>query len=308
MKLTPDPTRVLPEFLYFLFSGPAMQREILNGTIGSSVPGFNLGRLRSLGLLVPPIEEQRAIVRVLVDADQSVGALERLLAKKRNVVDAAAHVLLAGDQQVRRSKGRSNVCLGEIAITLKGSGLAKSELSGSGRRPCLLYGELFTTYGRVIERVVSRTDGSGGTLSRIGDVLMPGSTTTEAADLAIASALLQEGVALGGDTLVIRARHGDVFDPTYLAYYLSNCRRREIAALAQGSTIVHLYGRHLADLSLQLPAFQEQVRVAAILHGLDSGIAVTKLRLQKARAIRRGMMQELLAGRMRCPVTEAVSA
>ncbi len=70
-----------------------------------------------------------------------------------------------------------------------------------------------------------------------GDVLMPGSTTTTGIDLAIASALLMDDVALGGDIVIIR-RKGDAYDSVFLANYWTQAKRHEIAELTQGSRFI----------------------------------------------------------------------
>jgi type I restriction enzyme S subunit len=72
MKLTPDSRKVDSLFLYYLFSGPDMKRRILSQGIGSSVPGFNLGQLRSLPLTLPPLPEQRAIAHILGTLDNKI--------------------------------------------------------------------------------------------------------------------------------------------------------------------------------------------------------------------------------------------
>jgi type I restriction enzyme, S subunit len=306
MKMTPDRERCDPEFLYYLFSGPEMQREILGGSIGSSVPGFNLTRLRAMRVLLPPLHEQRAIAVALGDVDRAIGSLRRLLEKERGVLLGTAQVLLDGGRRLPGFDAPlTTFRLGDVARVLKGGGLAKSRVHASGSRECLLYGELFTTYGRVIDRVVSRTNDAGGLLSRHGDVLIPGSTTTVGADLAIAAALLRDNVALGGDTLVMRRKDGVTFDPVFLAYYLTHCRSNEIASRTQGITIVHLYGRHLVDLELTLPTLPEQIAVAAVLRDMEVSIGVTQSELAKLRLVKQGMMQMLLTGRARLSMEAA---
>ena len=136
MKLTPDHTRVLSEFLYFLFSGPAMQREILSGAIGSSIPGFNLGRLRSLKLLLPPLEEQQAIVRTLVDADNLSKSLERLITKKSAIRQSMTQQLLTGRARLPGFSGSwVSLHVAECSMLkarIGWQGLSKSEYKSGG--------------------------------------------------------------------------------------------------------------------------------------------------------------------------------
>ncbi len=78
MKLTPDPAKADSLFLYYMFSSPAMKTTILNYGIGSSVPGFNLGQLRSIPFLLPPLAEQRAIAYILGTLDDMIELNRRM--------------------------------------------------------------------------------------------------------------------------------------------------------------------------------------------------------------------------------------
>ncbi len=77
MKLTPDLKKADSLFLYYLFSGPDKQQEILNSGIGAAVPGFNLGQLRRMVLSLPPLPEQKAIAAVLSSLDDKIDLLHR---------------------------------------------------------------------------------------------------------------------------------------------------------------------------------------------------------------------------------------
>ncbi len=78
MKLTPDRNKADSLFLYYLFSGPEMSSRIKSQGIGSSVPGFNLGQLRSLTLRLPPLDEQRAIASILGALDDKIELNRRM--------------------------------------------------------------------------------------------------------------------------------------------------------------------------------------------------------------------------------------
>lgn len=89
MKLTPDPKKASSLFLYYVFSGPGKQQEILNNGIGAAVPGFNLGQLRKTVLFLPGTTEQNAITDVLSSLDDKI----RLLYRQNQTLEAMAEAL-----------------------------------------------------------------------------------------------------------------------------------------------------------------------------------------------------------------------
>lgn len=300
MKFTPDAKLASGLYLFYLFLSEAIQRQIRSLSIGTSVPGFNLGKLRLLKFVLPQLDEQRTIASALSDIDGMLGVLGRLIAKKRDVKLAVMQQLLTGQTRLPGFSGEwTSRRLEELANIQKGAALGKSHLFASGRRPCILYGELFTVYGQVITAVHNRTQSNKGVPSVCGDVLMPGSTTTTGIDLATASALLLEDVALGGDIIVIRRKHQKSYNPVFMAHYLTHVKKQEIAERTQGITIHHLYGKDLRSLPLRLPPLEEQVAIANVCIELDAEIAVLEQRREKALAIKQGMMQELLSGQTR---------
>ena len=78
MKLTPDPARVDPLFLYYALSSPRMIAAVQAIAIGSSVPGFNLNQLRQVAVALPSPREQRAIAEVLGALDDKIEANQNL--------------------------------------------------------------------------------------------------------------------------------------------------------------------------------------------------------------------------------------
>lgn len=78
MKLTPDTTVVLPLFLYYFFSSPAGQSQIAMNAHGSSVPGFNLSKLKGIQVPTPPLAEQEYIVDLLGSLDDKIELNRRM--------------------------------------------------------------------------------------------------------------------------------------------------------------------------------------------------------------------------------------
>ena len=161
--------------------------------------------------------------------------------------------------------------LGDIATLTKGSGISKDQRSATGT-PCILYGELYTTYkSEVIDYVVSKTDISDKNLVRscANDIIIPSSGET-AIDISTARCVLSPDVLLGGDLNIIRLKDGD---GRFFSYQLNGVRKHDIAKIAQGVSVVHLYGESIKGLMVSFPSNKEQQKISTLLSLIDERIA-----------------------------------
>ena len=164
--------------------------------------------------------------------------------------------------------------LGKIATFSKGAGISKDQRNENGK-PCILYGELYTTYTATnITNVISRTNLPEDSLikSVANDVIIPSSGET-AEDIATARCVLKNDVFLGGDLNIIRLNNDS---GSFLCYQLNGVRKREIAKLAQGVSVVHLYKESLKSLVVSIPSIDEQSKIAYFLQLLDERIATQR--------------------------------
>ena len=177
-----------------------------------------------------------------------------------------------------------------VAKFSKGKGISKSDISPSGTQPCIRYGELYTYYSETIESVVSYTDISPDdlVLSKANDVIIPASGETQI-DIATASCVLKSGIALGGDLNIIRSKMNGVF----LSYYLNNAKKKDIAQLAQGISVVHLYSSQLKNLKLNIPKISEQQKIADCLTSIDELVTAQTQKIETLKAHKKGLMQQL---------------
>ena len=161
--------------------------------------------------------------------------------------------------------------MSDIADLSKGIGISKDQLSADGE-PCILYGELYTKYkSETIKEVISKTniDNTKLVKSKANDVIIPCSGET-AEEIATARCVLKDDVLLGGDLNIIRL-HG--YDGSFMSYQLNGKRKYDIAKVAQGVSVVHLYGEHLKNIKTINPGLNEQKKIANLLSLLDERIA-----------------------------------
>lgn len=161
--------------------------------------------------------------------------------------------------------------LNEICLFFKGNGLSKSDLSNEGF-PCILYGELYTTYkNEVISDIVSKTTTtlSNPFLSKTNDLIIPGSGE-DPIDIAVARAIYQNDIILGGDLNVLRPKSN--VSAAFLSYQLNGVRRYDIAKKAQGKSIVHLHNSDLKEVCVSIPTYDEQLHIVKLLTKIDEMI------------------------------------
>jgi type I restriction enzyme S subunit len=286
MKLTPDPSVVDSEFLYYLFSSPPMQQEILEGWIGSSIPGFNLTRLRSLEIELPPLGEQKRIARALSDAEGVEKRLTDAIAKKQAIKQGLMQRLLTGHTILSGStKPWIQTKLGTIASLYQPTTISGNQLTESGYPVYGANGQIgfYWEFNHAEPQIAITCRGNTcGTVN-----FTPGY------------------VWITGNAMVVNADASQVVDKRFLFYLLKSL---DLTTLITGSGQPQIVRGPLANLVLHMPqSLEEQRAIASILLEADNEIDLLHRRHAKARAVMQGMMQELLSGRTRLPVAEAVT-
>jgi len=299
MKLTPDPRKVDSLFLFYLFSGAELQRRIINQSIGSSIPGFNLGQLRALRFRVPPLPQQKAIAEALSDADALIESLEQLVAKKHQVKQGAMQELL-------RPKPSDDVrFLGEVS-SLKGrigwQGLKQAEFTTNDAEPFLITGMNFKEgairWNEVYHISEARYEIAPEIQLRPNDVLMTKDGTI--GKVLYLDTIPYPGKASLNSHLLLFRPVGSSYNPRYLYYQLGSRRFKDFVELSKsGTTFFGLSQASVAAYPVLLPPLAEQIRIAKVLSDLDTEITALEARLAKTRGIKQGMMQELLTGGIR---------
>ncbi|WP_302553382.1 restriction endonuclease subunit S [uncultured Bilophila sp.] len=177
----------------------------------------------------------------------------------------------------------------QFAKIYKGKGISKADISKNGT-PCIRYGEVYTIYNEIILQIKSKTSLPKNILflSKINDVIIPASGETKI-DIATASCVMKDNVALGGDLNIIRTPQNGIF----ISYYLNGNLRKIIAKIAQGDTVVHLYPSQIGQLDIAFPTQKEQKRIADCLSSLDERIAAETNKLDTLKDHKKGLLKQL---------------
>jgi type I restriction enzyme, S subunit len=300
-RLAINPEKAFSAFCKCYLQSAAGQRQVANYLKGAAQPGLNCGDIEKFRIPLPTsLPEQRAIATALSDVDALLAALDRLIAKQRDLKQAAMQQLLTGQTRLPGFTGKwETKRLGDVGAFLKGSGVKKDE-SQSGPLPCIRYGEIYTRHNDYIKEFhsfISTQVAATACLLKMGDLLFAGSGETKE-EIGKCVAFVDDFEAYAGGDIVILRPHG--VDSLFLGYSLNTPSiNRQKASRGQGDAVVHIGSSALASVTLTLPPLPEQTAIATVLSDMDLELAALEQRRDKTRALKQGMMQELLTGRTR---------
>ena len=297
------------KFLFYILSSNQIQSYFNKELTGSTIKNLSLKTIRSTLISLPPLREQQKIASILSTVDEQIDDTVQLIEKTKVLKKGLMQQLLTngiGHTEFKQTElGEIPVAwriypLKEIGTFSKGKGIAKKDLSVNGH-PCILYGQLYTKYKERIDKIISFTEVEikNPIVGMKNDLLIPSSGET-AIDIATASSLNVDNIYIGGDINLFRP-HLKV-DSNYLSYQINSVRKRELAKLAQGSSVYHLYASSLEDFKVAIPSLEEQQKIASILSTVDEQIETYEQQRQIYEGLKKGLMQQLLTGKVRVKI------
>lgn len=293
----PTSPRLTSSYARYCFSSSTVRGQIISSATYTTRALTN-GRILSKVLLPLPEDpkEQTAIAEALSDADALIEGLERLIAKKRLIKQGAMQDLLTAKRRLPGFSGEWSVKrLSEIGKVKTGLTYSPKNVSP--------YGTLVLRSSNIQEDRLAFKD------NIFVDMEVSEEATVQAGDLLICvrngsrqligkTALIDEradGMAFGA---FMSAYRSDLND--YLIWCFQSLVVQRQVAEHLGATINQITNKTLKAIEIPLPIDAEERRsISGVLRDMDSEIEVLGTRLDKARQVKEGMMQNLLTGRIR---------
>ncbi|KAB2931509.1 MAG: hypothetical protein F9K24_12995 [Leptonema illini] len=293
-----DQSKVVPKFISYFLSSSRSQKLFRAFTDAGAKAGMNLATVQQIRTALPPtLAEQEAIAEALSDADALIDSLEQLIAKKRLIKQGAMQELLTGKRRLPGFSGEWEVKrLGEVAQPRRER---IDPRYSSPHEFCIELEHIEPGTGCLIGYTATSGESSLKSVFRSGDVLF-GKLRAYLRKYWLAD---QGGVcsteiwALVGNPLAVT--------PGFLYQLVRVDRFIEVASTAYGTHMPRSDWNVVMKYEVHLPPVAEQTAIASVLNDMDAEIVALKERLEKARLIKQGMMQELLTGRVRLVRTES---
>jgi type I restriction enzyme S subunit len=296
-------------FYYWLQSEKAEFERIANG---NTIKTIGLPFFKNLKIPLPPLSDQQAIAAALGDVDALTGGLTKLLAKKRAIKLATMQQLLTGKMRLlgqQRAKGYKRTQIGSVPIDWSVASLSKFAdiRRGASPRPinAPVWYDANSAIGWVRISDVARSDGKYLRITRdyLSDKGVQASRYLESGSL-IMSICATVGLPIitampscihDGFVAFIGLRGIDL----EFLYYVLKSLESEFQAAGQTGSQSNLNTDLVKNKTIAYPPPAEQRAIATVLANMDAEIAALERRRDKTKAIKQGMMQALLTGRIR---------
>jgi len=259
----------------------------------------------------PPLPEQRAITAALSDVDALLGGLDRLIAKKRNLKQAAMQQLLTGRTRLPRFHGQWEMKRwGDLFKFSGGYSASRDQLSTEGH--CYLhYGDIHGStktyvdtdadYQDIPKLNVHLSRVSPDSRLRDGDVVfVDASEDDEGTSRHVVVVNKTDMPFISGlHTIVAKPRTSELVHEYQRYCFQTAAIRQQFLFYAVGTKVSGISKTNIARLTLPVPSAPEQTAIAAVLSEMDAELSALEARRDKTRALKQGMMQELLRGSTR---------
>ena len=286
-----------PKFYCHYFNSERGRSSFKEIETGTTMKHLNCGDMRKLLLPCPPVSEQRAIATALSDVDALLTQLDRLIAKKRDIKQAVMQELLTGKTRLPGFGGEwVNGRLDEVALvdpeSLSGStepdySFNYISLENVARGTLVGYSEeLFASAPSRARRVIRHVD------------ILVSTVRPNLKSHLLFRAKPGAWICSTGFS-VIRCRP-EIAHPEFVFQHLfADNITKQIDALLTGSNYPAINSSDVRGLTIPIPSIEEQTAIATLLSDLDAELAALEARRDKTRALKQGMMQELLTGKTR---------
>ena len=259
-------------------------------------------KLSEVLLPLPSLSEQRKIAKALTDVDNLISSLTKLIVKKQNIKSATMQQLLTGKKRLDGfTEPWGETEIGKLGRSYSGLTGKSAKDFGHGTSKYITFLNVLNNpkIDISIFEKVDVSEGESQNKVKKGDLLFNTSSETPE-EVGICSAMLEDIDELYLNSFCFGFRPNEEVDSLFMSYWFRSSEGRNLMiTLAQGSTRYNLSKDNMMKSVIQIPSREEQNAISNILSDMDIEISILEQKRDKYEAIKKGMMQELLTGRIR---------
>lgn len=303
----------------------SFQNKIVEITMSAVQPSIKVPQLLNLTVVLPPLEEQKKIARILSTMDEQIEQTDQLIEKTKELKKGLMQQLLSkgiGQKALKHTElGEIPVDweikeIGEIFYTIVNMSLSRNQTVKNGDAYYLHYGDIHKNELSLFD---TKRDMNWLPMINENEVNIKENAELFTGDVVFADAsedlkdigknvvVVNEGNSkfyAGLHTITIRELEEKIkLDTLFKGYCFKNEQiKKQIKRLTNGTTVFGISKPNLLSIKFAVPPFLEQQKIASILSSVDEDIEGYEEEKVKYEELKKGLMQQLLTGKMRVKV------
>lgn len=297
------------DYILQILQQGTIQKEIIKNS-GATINQITNGDFKLVKIALPTSnDEEIAIASSLSNVDKLTSSLEKLITKKKAIKQGAMQKLLTGKRRLPGFSGEwETFVFGDLFDFIPNNAFTRAQLSDSGKAKNIHYGDILTKFGAYIsadsneipyiEREIDLSRFAEKSYLQSGDIVIADTAEDETVGKALEVINVKCPVLAGQHTLLCRPKVR--FSEKFLGYYLNAaCYHNQLLPFIVGTKVSSISKASVAQTRLVVPKYKEQQAISCILSDMDDEITELEQKLEKYRQVKKGMMQQLLTGKIR---------
>lgn len=302
LVLRANPDVIHPDLFPFFIHSDLFMNRAVDISVGSLSPTINWGTLKEQEFLIPPMNIQRVIFKLLLSNDAVIKA-DKLLNEKMTVflnsqIESQIHNTKMYGRTINEvldslKKHRPVTSLKTLGSVFKGRGIPKADVIENGI-PCVRYGELYTKHHRVIRAfysTISQESAKKAVKLEKNDLLFAGSGET-IAEIGKSAAFIDDFTAYAGsDILIFRPKD---MDGVYLGYLMnSQLVRQQLNKFGTGATVMHVYQSDIEKIKVPDIPKNQQIAIGNFLENIEKNITNIQKKIENGNSLQKQLINQV---------------
>ena len=302
-----DTTKLLPDYFKYYFQTNRFFENVKNNTQGSVRNSLSFKALADFDYLLPPIEEQVKIIKILKNVESLIDINKKYI---KNITKAKEEIF---DNFLNQNYEWQNKTFSEVFDMLPNNSFSRDKLNyEKGIYKNIHYGDILTKYNEIVD--IEENDyipfindeeinNKACVILKDRDVIIADTAEDETVGKAVEVINVKNKKVLSG-LHTIACRPNLKFANGYLGFYINSKEyHKQLIPLMQGIKVLGITKNNIKRKTrIKFPNLEIQNKIVIIMQNYNEKIKLLEKKLEEYEKMKKALMQKLLTGKVRVKI------
>ena len=302
-----DTTKLLPDYFKYYFETNRFFENVKNNTQGSVRNSLSFKALADFDYLLPPIEEQVKIIKILKNVESLIDINKKYI---KNITKAKEEIF---DNFLNQNYEWQNRTFSEVFDMIPNNSFSRDKLNyQKGVYKNIHYGDILTKYNEIVDIEENddipfindeETNNKAFVILKDGDVIIADTAEDETVGKAVEVINAKNKKVLSG-LHTIACRPNLKFANGYLGFFINSKEyHKQLIPLMQGIKVLGITKNNIKRKTrIKFPNLEIQNKIVIIMQNYNEKIKLLEKKLKEYEKMKKALMQKLLTGKVRVKI------